>query len=81
MPATATLPVMAKKKTGSDEPTPPKTPKDRGPVLYLRLSPEHEAALQAFVNAQRIKPDRTAVGLTALEELLQKEGFWPPKHA
>lgn len=51
---------------------------DRGPVLYLRLSAEHEAALQRFITAQRIKPDRTAVGLTALEELLQREGFWPP---
>jgi len=53
-------------------------PKDRGPVLYLRLTADHEKALQAFINAQRIKPDRTAVGLTALEELLAKEGHWPP---
>ena len=51
----------------------------KAPVLYLRLTPEHEVALLAFINAQRIKPDRTAVGLTALEELLAKDGFWPPK--
>lgn len=48
-------------------------------MLYLRLPPELDAALQAFIAAQRIRPDRTAVGLTALEELLAKEGYWPPK--
>jgi rRNA pseudouridine-1189 N-methylase Emg1 (Nep1/Mra1 family) len=67
------LAVMSKKKAPAGE----KKPKP--PVLYLRVSEEHEAALQAFISAQRIKPDRTAVGLTALEELLAKEGFWPPK--
>lgn len=50
----------------------------RGPVLYLRLGPELNDALQRFIAAQRIKPDRTAVGLTALEELLSREGYWPP---
>ena len=67
--------VMSKQKK-TDQKT---TPKDRGPVLYLRLTPDHEAAMSAFISAQRIKPDRTAVGLTALEELLSKEGFWPWK--
>jgi hypothetical protein len=54
---------------------------NRGPVLYLRLTEEHEAALQSLIKSQRIKPDRTAVGLTALEELLHKEGFWPPNRS
>jgi hypothetical protein len=53
--------------------------KSRGPVLYLRLSEEHETALQAFLKRQRVQPDRTAVGLTALEEFLAKEGLWPAK--
>jgi hypothetical protein len=65
--------VMGKKK----KPTADRPAKDRGPVLYLRLTDDHERALQAFIDAQRIKPDRTAVGLAALEELLAKEGFWP----
>lgn len=51
------------------------------PVLYLRITPEHEAAIQAFLGRQRVRPDRTAVGLTALEEFLAKEGLWPPKPA
>lgn len=63
--------VMAKRKT---------TPADarKTPTLHMRLSDELEAALVRFISSQRIKPDRTAVGLTALEELLTKEGFWPP---
>ena len=59
---------MSKKPANADKP----------PVLYLRLTPEHEAALQSFMSRQRVKPDRTAVGLTALEEFLSKEGDWPP---
>jgi len=50
-------------------------------VLYMQLPPELDDALVRFITAQRIKPDRTAVGLTALEELLTKEGFWPPPPA
>lgn len=69
---------MAKNPKSNPGPA-PKPSKDRGPVLYLRLTEDHEAALVAFINAQRIKPDRTAVGLTALEELLARDGFWPPK--
>jgi hypothetical protein len=61
----------AKRTTTSDK------SKDRGPVLYLRLTPEHEEAIQRFIAAQRIRPDRTTVGITAIEELLAREGFWP----
>lgn len=53
----------------------------RGPVLYVRMPDELESAMQAFIQAQRIRPDRTAVAITAIEELLAKEGFWPPKPA
>jgi len=64
------------KKPPTDKPN--DKSKDRGPVLYLRLTDEHEAALQAIIRRQRIRPDRTAVGLTALEEFFTKEGVWPP---
>lgn len=56
-----------------------KASKDRGPVLYLRLDDETEASLQAFIAAQRVEPDRTAVGLKALREFLSREGYWPRK--
>lgn len=48
-------------------------------VLFVRMPAELEEAFQQFINAQRIKPGRTAVALTAIEELLTKEGYWPPK--
>lgn len=62
--------VMSKQK--------PKPAKDRGPVLYIRLDDPTEAALQAFIKAQTVEPDRTAVGLKSLHEFLTKHGFWPP---
>ena len=71
---------MAKKKT-------PITPKDGGEpakkkrnVIFISLSDADEAALQALINTHRIKPDRSAVGYTALIELLKREGFDPAKY-
>ena len=52
-------------------------PKDRGPTLHMRLDENEDAALEAFRAAQRVAPDRSAVGLTALHEFLAREGFWP----
>lgn len=54
-------------------------PKSKANVLFMRLSQDVENALVAFQNAQRVKPDRTAIGLTALLEFLEREGYWPPK--
>lgn len=47
------------------------------PVLHMRMPEFLEEALQAFIADQRVPPDRTAVGLTALEEFLRKEGYLP----
>ncbi len=70
--------------TVMSEPSKPKkgqkaAPKDRGPVLYVRLDNTTEQALQAFMKAQTVEPDRSAVGMKALHEFLAKHGFWPPK--
>lgn len=56
-------------------------PKEPTPVLYLRLTPEHDAAIQEYIARQKAKPDRQAVGLAALEAFLEAEGLWPPKGA
>jgi predicted transcriptional regulator len=57
-------------------PKPPKPPKkSRGPVLFIRLDDRTEAELVAFMRAQRVEPDRSAVGLKALHEFLEREGF------
>lgn len=71
----AMLGTMSKKKANSSAAS---GPKDRGPVLFIRLKPEMEQALQAFIGAQDVEPDRSAVGLKALSEFLEKRGFWPP---
>ena len=47
--------------------------------VFLRFSEEHIAAIQAFIDAQRVAPGRATVIIKATEEFLQREGFWPPK--
>ena len=54
------------------------TAKYRGPVLNLRLGAEREAAVAAFIAAQKVPPDKSAVVLAALDAFLRDEGFWPP---
>jgi hypothetical protein len=56
-------------------------PKEPTPTIYLRLTAAHEAAVQVYINRQKAKPDRQAVGLAALEHFLEAEGLWPPKDA
>lgn len=56
-----------------------KTSKDRGPALFVRIDDDTEAALQDFIGAQDVPPDRQAVGLKALHEFLAKRGHWPRK--
>ena len=55
--------------------------KPRGPVLFIRVDEATEAQLVAFMKAQRVEPDRSAVGLTALREFLEREGFRPKPDA
>lgn len=46
-------------------------------VLHMRMPDFLEDALQRFINDQIVKPDRTAVGLAALEEFFHKHGYLP----
>lgn len=62
---------VAKKQTKADEPA----SKKRRNVIFITLDDEIEASLQGFIDSQRIKPDRAAIGLTALIEFLEREGF------
>ena len=48
-------------------------------VLFIRLDADTEAALVAYIAAQDVEPDRSAVGKKALHEFLSKRGHWPPK--
>lgn len=76
MPAT-----MAKSKKPDQQPaaTPPEAPaedesKGRGPVLYMRLNAELEAAMSDFIRSQVVRPSRTAVVEAALRLFFQKHG-------
>lgn len=71
---------MGKKKPNQAKPVAATTKKpkaEKQSVLYIRTSPEHEAALDAYIQRQKAKPDRQAVGLAALEQFLEQEGLWP----
>jgi hypothetical protein len=69
---------MSKPKKATAKPAAEKpAPESRGPVYNLRLSHAHASALAAFVNAQKVPPDRSQVFLKALEKFLAEDGFWP----
>lgn len=53
--------------------------KAAGAVLSMRLDLETEGALLRFISSQRVPPDKTSVGIMAIREFLQREGFWPPE--
>lgn len=63
------------------EPKKPKrTGKDKKPraVVFITLDDATAAALEEFIAAQPVEPDRAAVGLKALRRFLTDQGF-PPK--
>lgn len=60
-----------------DKPKVNKSAKDRGPVLYLRMTDADEQGLEAYIAAQEVPPDKNAVGLTALRQFLGRHGFGP----
>jgi hypothetical protein len=67
---------MAKtKKTPTEQPQ----PTGRAPVLNLRLGHEREAAIATFIARQKVKPDKTAFVLAAVDKMLEEEGLWPPQ--
>lgn len=66
--------VMGKKKPGRPKADTP--PRER--ILAMRMPHDLDEALEAFRAAQPFAPDRTAVGLRALENFLREQGFYPP---
>ncbi len=67
------LEVMAKKPKHEQ----PKLPAGRSPVITIRLGHEREAAVAVFIEKQKVKPEKTAVILAALDKFLAEEGLWP----
>jgi len=68
------MPVMAERK----KPAKKTSPKKRGPVLFVTMDEQTDAELQAYIAAQDVGPDRSAVGLKALREFLVSRGFRKP---
>lgn len=66
---------MAEKprKTAASKPA-----KKRGPVLFMTLDAETEAALVAYIAAQEVEPDRSAVGIKALRLFLSERKYLKP---
>lgn len=58
---------------------PEKKPNRSGKALNVWVPDDLHAALQAFRDDQRVVPKITDVVELALQEFLQREGFWPPK--
>ena len=70
------MPTMSKPQK---KPAPNPAKGGKPPVLYIRPTHAHEAALQAYIAAQDTPPERTTVAVRALEHFLEARGFWPPK--
>jgi hypothetical protein len=68
---TATMP--SKKKSGKRSKRPPNPN-----AIFLTLDDETAAALVAFIDDQKVPPERTAVVLHALRRFLAAEGFLKP---
>ncbi len=71
-----TMPDMAK-----DQPNRrgrPRVPRKEPVVFYARGTTAHGRAIEAYLASLRPKPSTTAVILVALEEFLERKGFWPP---
>lgn len=58
---------------------PSAAPVSRGIVYNLRLGTDRDAAIEAFREAQLVQPDKSAIITKAIDEFLEKHGFWPPK--
>lgn len=63
----------------SKKPAKDKPAKGRGPVVFMTLDSDTDAALESFIANQTIPPDRAPVALKALREFLSKHGYFPPK--
>jgi hypothetical protein len=70
------LDVMTSKPS---KPSKGKTRKERH-VIFMTLDESTEKALKEFISSHPVEPDRAAVGLKALRELLKAHGFYPPKN-
>jgi len=57
-----------------------KNPQSRAPnyALFARLPPGLGAAFDRYLESQRPKPTANSAVVVAMEEFLQKRGFWPP---
>lgn len=87
------MPHMAKRKPKREankpvpetieKPTSQKTqgsakPKRTGEPFHIWIPRELDEAFHAFLNSLQFKPTATAIGIRALEEFLERHGFWPP---
>lgn len=71
---------MANRKKRASKPTtpPPDGPDDGGPVLFIRMPPQVQAAFNAAKRVDSLERGRQDLGLEALTEWLERKGLWPP---
>lgn len=79
------LVMLPPKKPGRDKPNaaksnpPKKKPQRTGKAINVWVPDQLHAALESFLDAQRIRPKITDVVEVALQEFLAREGHWPLK--
>lgn len=75
-----TMLCMAKRRprSGSEENVPPTVKRSDYPVS-ARIDGRIRAAIDAYLASTRPRPTFTSFIETAIIDLLEKKGFWPPK--
>lgn len=56
-----------------------KEAKEPNLVMTFRCDAELRRAMDKFQEAQRIKPTKAEILIVALQEFLQREGYYPPE--
>ncbi len=69
---------VARKNTKTDPAPDPAPEPAKRRALNARLPDPLADALEAYLASLRPAPTATAVTLVALEEFLERKGFWPP---
>lgn len=76
---------MAKRKPKPEEsqpvPATAKRPNRTGLPLHIYLPKQLREAFDTYIESLKPKPSATSAAAVAIEEFLEKRGFWPPPGA
>lgn len=70
--------VTIERMAGKKKPSATKQNRSPASIIYVRVKPKLGDALQKFLDSLEFEPTQTAVVSQAIQEFLERKGFWPP---